>query len=243
MEIQIIYKDENIVAVNKPAGILVHKTAAAFGKNTRKEGETVADWAIRRFPEIKSVGDIHTSGGSFIERSGIVHRLDRETSGVIIIARNQGSFLDLKRQFQNHEVRKTYLALVYGDVTKKGVIDKPIGLKPGTIKRSVTAKKMKMIKRAVTEYAPEKHFGIATLLNVWPKTGRTHQIRVHLSSIGHPIVGDILYGSKKQVIEARRQFLHAESIEFTTLSGKRMKIEAELPEDLKSILITLENLK
>ncbi len=241
MEIPIIYEDRDIVAVNKPAGVLVHKTGVAFGKNGKKEDDTIVDFLLKHFPEIRLVGDRHTSGGSSIERSGIVHRLDRETSGVIIAARNQESFSDLKTQFQERKVRKSYLALVYGIIEKQGVINKPIGLKPGTIKRSVTAKNMKMIKEAVTEYIPQKHFKAATLLMVTPKTGRTHQIRVHLASIGHPIVGDTLYGFKKQTLCSPRQFLHAESIEFTTLSGKRMKIEAELPDDLKEVLRKIDS--
>lgn len=236
VEIPIIYKDNDIIALNKPTGILVHKTQAAFGKNAREEKDTIIDFVVKAFPEIKSVGDKHTSGGSSIERWGVVHRLDRETSGVIIVARNQESFSDLKKQFQNREVQKIYSALVYGRVDKKGIINKPIGLKPGTVKRSVTARNMKMIKDAITEYMPERYFENATLLRVLPKTGRTHQIRVHLASIGHPIVGDPLYGFKKNEIDCPRQFLHAESIEFTTLSGKRMKIETDLPDDLKDVL-------
>ncbi len=239
MEIEIIYSDEDIVVLNKPAGVLVHKPITGIKNSKKSEETTIVDWVLKRFPEVKSVGD---RPRGVLERPGVVHRLDRETSGVLIVARNQASFENLKKQFQNHEIKKTYLALVYGEIEKPGKIDKPIGLKPGTTKRSVTARNMKMIKDAVTRYIPKKHFVGATLLEVFPETGRTHQIRVHLASIGHPIVGDILYGGKKQIIEISRQFLHAESIAFMTVGGKSMKIEAELPSDLEKILTELPSI-
>ena len=173
-------------------------------------------------------------------RPGIVHRLDKDTSGVLIAARNQKFFDYLKNLFQNHEVKKTYLALVWGELKSGGVIEKPIGLKPGTVKRSVRARNMKMIKEAVTEYKPLNFLGKNgekfTLVKLMPKTGRTHQLRVHMASINHPVVGDSLYGPKTNPWNLNRQFLHAESVEFTSAEGKRVKIEAGLPEELQKIL-------
>jgi len=271
-QIRVIYEDKSFLAVYKPAGVLVH---AAYNmkheaKNKRKNAtcymlhasETLVDWLIKKYPEIKNVGDQPEI------RPGIVHRLDKDVSGVILIPRNQKYFEYLKNLFQNHQIKKTYLALVYGKVEPKtGVIEKPIYLKPNTIKRTVWRGKME--KEAITEYRVLKYFtktrintdmntdkygynisinqrsnpyksATFSLLKVIPKTGRTHQIRVHLSSIGHPIVGDTLYGKKTNPFNLKRIFLHAESLEFSPSSGKRIKIEVELPEELKSLLKNLK---
>lgn len=221
----IIYETDDFLAVNKPAGVLVHP-----GRPGETEEGTVVGWLRREYPEIQGVGDEPQF------RPGIVHRLDKDTSGILLIAKNQKSFEYLKHLFQTRGIQKTYLALVYGKVVGKGTIDKPIGIKSGSVKRSVNAKDMKMVKEALTEYRAVKLFqkGTYTLLRVSPKTGKTHQIRVHLASIGHPIVGDMLYGKKKEnPFGLTRQFLHAESIEFTTPDGSRVHLEAELPPDLE----------
>jgi 23S rRNA pseudouridine1911/1915/1917 synthase len=233
-----IHVAKDFVAYNKPAGMLVHGV-----QGVSSGGATLADIAVAAFPEVKKVGDDPEL------RPGIVHRLDKGTSGVIIVARTQPFFEFLKRQFQTHQVRKTYRALVTGRLLGKGVIDTPIGLKPGTVKRSTMARNMKMVKDAVTEYRVEKAYqkeGFGnravyySLVEVMPKTGRTHQIRVHLASIGHPIVGDTLYGAKTNPLGLTRQFLHAEAIEFSTPQGNRLRIEAELPEELQAALTVLE---
>ncbi len=241
-QICVIYEDKNFLAVYKPAGVLVHSTQLRINE------PTLVDWLLKNYPEVKGVGDEPKI------RPGIVHRLDKDVSGVILIARNQKYFEYLKNLFQNHQIKKIYLALVYGHVEPKtGVIEKAIYLKPGTTKRTVWQGKME--KQAITEYRALKYFkysGITnvhdresllyfSLLKVMPKTGRTHQIRVHLSSIGHPIVGDTLYGGKINPFNLKRIFLHAESLEFSLENGRRMKIEADLPNELKSILETLTN--
>lgn len=236
-----IYKTRDFVAFNKPAGMLVH---AVRGFEGREGAETLADIAEKEFPEIKKVGDDPET------RPGIMHRLDKDTSGVIIVARNQKFFSFMKGLFQNHQVKKTYVALVNGRLLGSGTIDTPIGLKPGTIKRSTVARNMKMIKEAVTDYKAAKIYQQSvfngkgavyyTLVHVTPHTGRTHQIRVHLASIGHPIVGDTLYGQKTNSFGLNRHFLHAESIEFGTPDGNRIKLEAELPPELQKVLHTLE---
>lgn len=233
--IKVLFEDENFLAVYKPAGILTHAI------KLKLDEQTLVDWLIKNYPEIKNIGD------SPEIRPGIVHRLDRDTSGVLLIARNQKYFEYLKKLFQTGQIKKTYLALVWGKIEQKtGIIEKPIRLKHGTVKRTVWRGKIE--KEAITEYRVQKHFQFQSaafsLLKVAPKTGRTHQIRVHLASIGHPIVGDALYGKKepfdiaqgKHPFGLKRQFLHAESLEFSAAEGKRIKIEAELPEDLKNIL-------
>jgi len=226
--VSVIYEDRDIIGLSKPAGTLTHKTA----KN--EEEETVADWLVARYPEVKNVGDAPQI------RPGLVHRLDKETSGVLVVARNQKTFEHLKKLFQEHKVVKKYIALVRGKVEKGGVINAPIGLKPGTVKRSARARKMKMVKEAVTEYKPlkifEKNGEFFTLLELTPRTGRTHQLRVHLASIHHPIVGDALYGPKKNSLGLTRQFLHAESIEFTRQDGGRLRLAADLPRDLQEVI-------
>ncbi len=202
-------------------------------------------------PSVLSSGSkdsVPNGSGQVNLRPGIVHRLDKDTSGVILVARNQNYFNYLKNLFQIHQVKKTYLALVYGKLEPKlGIIKKPIRLKPGTIKRTVWRGKIE--KEAITEYRVLKYLkynkSLAkkllyfSLLEVIPKTGRTHQIRVHLSSIGHPIIGDSLYGPKINPLGLKRQFLHAESLEFSLENGRRIKIESGLPEELKKIIFQL----
>lgn len=225
--ISIIFEDKNFVVVNKPAGLIVHPT-----KNSREK--TLIDSLLEKYPEISNVGD------NPIERPGIVHRLDKDTSGVLVIARTQVFFEYIKKLFQSGAVKKTYVALVFGKMPLHGTIDTPIGLRSGTTKRSVNAKRMKMLKEAVTKYKTKKIFSCSgqdfSLVELYPKTGRTHQLRVHLMSIHHSIVGDQLYGKKKNPWGLTRQFLHAESLEFSMQNGKRVKIGADMPEDLRLIL-------
>ena len=154
----------------------------------------------------------------------------------MLIAKNQKYFEYLKKLFQTKGIQKTYLALVHGRLAGGGKIDKPIGLKDGSVKRTVhvTMPKTKMIREAVTLYKAIKPVGEYTLVELKPLTGRTHQIRVHMNSIGHPVVGDELYGGKKDKLG--RHMLHAESIEFTTEEGKRIKISAPLPREFQALV-------
>jgi len=223
MKISVLYEDKNLAIINKPSGLLVHA-------NVKENQEsTLVDWLVKKYPEIKSVGDEPEI------RPGIVHRLDKETSGVMVIAKNQQAFEHLKKQFQEKAIQKTYSALVKGRVkNESGTIEKPIGLKSGTTKRTVWVKDAKMIKDAVTDYKVEKRFKDFTLLEVTPRTGRTHQIRVHLNAIGHPVVGDKLYGKNTDLLD--RHFLHAHSISFTAPGGQKLKITADLPAELMSFL-------
>lgn len=251
-QVRLIHEDKNFLALYKPAGLLTHDAQFRI-KNSRHERSslkaaelrikepTLVDWLLKKYPEIKSVGDDPQT------RPGIVHRLDKNTSGVILAARNQKYFEYLKELFQTGQIKKTYLALVWGKTEPKiGVIKKPISIKSGTVKRTVWSGRSE--KEAITEYrvirliklkvnkTNKEKEQVFSLVEVMPKTGRTHQIRVHLASIGHPIVGDSLYGPKDNPFDLKRQFLHAESIEFTAENGKRIKIEAGLPEELKTLI-------
>ncbi|MCL4405296.1 MAG: RluA family pseudouridine synthase [Patescibacteria group bacterium] len=229
-KLEILYEDNNFIAVNKPAGVLVHPT----GLNSNED--TIVDWLRLNRPQVLKVGD------SPELRPGIVHRLDRDTSGVLIIAKNEEYFRYLKSLFQERELDKTYLALVYGRILSGGVIDKPIGLRNGSTKRTVTSRKARMIKEAVTEYKVRGYTRIdtdrgaqdCTVLEVKPHTGRTHQIRVHLASISHPVVGDRMYGGGRKD-DIGRLCLHAYSIELPVASGRRIKIVADPPPELAEI--------
>lgn len=237
IEPEVIYEDKDFLAVNKPAKLLVHNTKVL---NRGKES-TLVDWLLKKYSEIKGVGDEPEM------RPGIVHRLDKDTSGVILVARNQAYFEYLKKLFQEHKIKKTYVAWVYGiPKEKKGVIDKPIALKSGTTKRTVFGGKM--MKEAVTEYelilsreylifkeGKKESKETISFLKVWPRTGRTHQIRVHLASIGCPVLNDVIYARKREKIGARLM-LHALSLEFKNQEGKRIFIESELPEEFKEIV-------
>jgi len=247
MEPTVIYENEDFLAIDKPAGLMVHQARISSKKKQREKEPTLVDWLLVRYPEIKNVGD------DTVLRPGIVHRLDKETSGVMLIPRSQEYFEYLKSLFESHAIKKTYLAIVFGFLKEeRGIINAPIGIKKGTLKRSIHSQKM--AKEAVTEYKVLKRTEVPdadgsnipiSLLEIFPMTGRTHQIRVHLASIGHPIVGDMLYGSKKQPelvsscffssagieknITTKRLMLHAHSLEFAPRPGDSIKIEAELP--------------
>jgi 23S rRNA pseudouridine1911/1915/1917 synthase len=245
LKIQIIYQDENIIVVDKPAGIAVHPSKSS-------ENNTLVNWLIAKFPEVKEVIDspshmrdiyqVYTTDPKL--RPGIVHRLDKNTSGVMVIARNLKSFEELKKLFKEHKVEKKYLALVYGILeNKKSVIEKPIARAGNYKKQTIAGRKTKTkIREAVTEYEVLKEFNNYSLLKVIPKTGRMHQIRVHLFSIGHPVAGDKLYKLKKNSrlsIEIPRQMLHAEQIKFK-LFGKKYFFSAPMPKDFQETQKSLQ---
>jgi len=232
MDLLVVYEDDNFVAINKPAGLLVHKT-------THSKELTLVDFLLERYPEIKKVGDEPNL------RPGIVHRLDKDTSGIIIVARKQAFFDYFKNLLQKHEVEKNYLVLVHGKVKpKSGCIKKPIGFKSGTVVRTVYPNKGKFFKEAITYYKVLKYFRYKdlyfSLLNLSPKTGRTHQLRVHLASLGYPVVGDQVYSKRENPWSLKRQFLHAQSLEFSLPNHRRLRIEADLPQELQSIIDNLE---
>ncbi len=241
---RILYEDQHLLLVDKPAGWLVH---GIYHKGEAKHNEeTLVDWLTLRYPEIKYVGDAPA------QRGGIVHRLDRETSGVMVVARTQEAFLYLKKLFsagggssaENGErIHKTYVALVWGRMkTDSGTINKPISIIDGSVKRTVF--RGKMTREAMTEYRVLSRYRFGeealTLVEVQPKTGRTHQIRVHFSSIGHAVVGDKLYGKKGSLPGLTRQFLHAKKIEFISPLGKKIVGVSELSDELKMALAELK---
>ena len=238
LEIPIVYEDHNILVINKPAGLLTHAV------NRTDTSESVVSWVLEKYPEIKNIKDNYGDGvGQWVDlRPGIVHRLDRDTSGLLIIAKTQSAFEYLKEQFQERKIKKTYLALVIGHLKEKsGLIDLPIG-KIGTKQSTqIHGKKELKEKPAVTEYRVTKEYEKYSLVEVSPLTGRTHQIRVHMKAIGHPVVCDPIYGGRKTVCPPglNRLFLHAQKLSFITPSGKAITLEADLPADLESFLADL----
>ncbi len=229
----VIYEDDDILAVNKPAGVLAHPASGAD-----REEPTIAGWLVKNLPEVKNVGDDPEI------RPGIVHRLDRETSGILLAAKNQEAFEYLKKQFQDRKIKKKYVALVVGEIkNKKGIIDLPIGKsKKDFRKKAANGRLAGKTREAITEYEVLEKFPGFTLVAAYPKTGRTHQIRVHFKAIGHPLVCDKLYGFKKASLKEfcplglKRHFLHAASLELVLPSGARIKLEADLPDDLEKAL-------
>jgi 23S rRNA pseudouridine1911/1915/1917 synthase len=236
-KVEIIFENEDFLAINKPAGLLVHPT------NISKE-KTLVDWIAEKHPEIIGVGDASLESEQEILRPGIVHRLDRDTSGIMLIAKNNDTFFYLKNLFQEKKIKKNYSALVFGNFSEKsGVVDKPIGIKSSSIKRSTAAKKIRDVKEAQTEYKVIKNYSLDSgrkfaLLEVYPRTGRTNQIRVHLASIGHSVVGDKVYGSQKlhSPEGLERMFLHAFGLEMPLKDGSIIRLEVDLPDNLINVL-------
>lgn len=233
IKVEVIYQDENIIVVNKPSGLQVHPS------DTEKEN-TLANALIVDFPEIKNVND--GSEGSFL-RPGIVHRLDKDTSGVMVVARNKKTFDELKRKFADREIEKNYVALVYGHLEKtEGVIDAPIARAASFKKQKIARGKTKGIARpAVTEYRLLKRYGEFDFVEALPKTGRMHQIRVHLASLGNSIVGDAKYKRRNLIKPEKieRQLLHAQNLKFE-LYGKKYDFMADLPSDFSEFLQSLD---
>ena len=220
--LDILYEDDDVVAVNKPAGMVVH---AGAGAHTG----TLTNALVHRF------GTLSTVGGA--QRPGIVHRIDRYTSGVLLVARTDAAHLNLARQFASRTIEKTYIALVHGRVPiDTGRIVKPISRDP--IHRTRMTARLTTGRTALTEYKVVRRLEKFTLLEVHIGTGRTHQIRVHLASIGHVVAGDKLYGAPAG--PASRFFLHAARITFESPStGQRITVEAPLPMELEGWLATL----
>lgn len=226
--VEIIYEDTDIIVVNKPKGMVVHPA------NGNPDGTLVnAIMAICK----DSLSGI---GGEI--RPGIVHRLDKDTSGILIIAKNDKSHINLSDQIRNHEVEKTYIALVKGIVKEnEATINMPIGRSNKDRKKMAVTNKGK---EAITHFKVIQRYDKYTLLEVKIETGRTHQIRVHLSQIGYPTVGDTTYSNGKNEWDIQGQCLHAKSLKFKhPTTNKEMFLKAELPEYFKQLLNELENKK
>ena len=227
--LEIIYEDEDIIVVNKPKGMVVHPA------NGNPDGTLVN--------AIMSICKESLSGIGGKIRPGIVHRLDKDTSGAIIVAKNDKAHINLSEQLKNHEVKKTYLALVRGIVKEnEATINMPIARSQKDRKKMAVDKKGK---EAITHFKVLERFGNDyTLLKVNIETGRTHQIRVHLSYIGYPIIGDEVYSNGKNKWNIKGQCLHAWKIEFKhPLTGEEISLEAEIPKYFKDIIKELEGEK
>jgi len=230
-EPKILYEDKDLLVINKPAGTIIHPTF------NNVDNPSIASWFLQKYSFVSNVGEDRL-------RPGIVHRLDKETSGVLILAKNNLIFNYFKNLFKARKIKKEYIALVNGEIRKReGIINLPLTRsKKSPIKRKITVKKDEG-RIALTKYKVLRLYNGYTLLEVFPQTGRTHQIRVHLASIGFPIVGDKIYGKAKKLnkLNLPRHFLHAQTISFVLPSGKSIKIQAPLPEDLKKILQQLKS--
>jgi len=224
----IIYEDDDILAINKPAGIVVH------GDGRTKE-PSVSEWFVSKYPLAKGVGEmIRLEGGEVIDRSGIVHRLDRDTSGVLLLAKTQDGFEHLKSQFLERTIQKTYLAFVYGNVKEDhGTLSMKIGKSPTDFRKySAGRGAVGDMRDAVTYFQVLKRGEGVTLVEAKPKTGRTHQIRVHFQSLQRSVVCDKLYAtSKPPLLGFKRLALHARKVDFTNMDDKSISIKADFPED------------
>ncbi|MEA1968478.1 MAG: RluA family pseudouridine synthase [Thermodesulfobacteriota bacterium] len=233
LEIDILHEDSHIIVLNKKAGMVVHPAPGNYSG-------TLVNALLHHYPLLKNVG-------KDIVRSGIVHRLDKDTSGVMVVAKNDSAFRFLQNEFKQRRVVKKYFALVTGNMKNdSGSITLPIGRHP--VKRKIMSTKSKSARHAITLWQVKKQFNGASFVEVELKTGRTHQIRVHFRSLGHPLIGDRVYGFKKRskkrkdsgsLIENQvlRQMLHAGKLSFRhPWSGRRVDFKAPLPDDFKDIL-------
>jgi len=219
-DLPVVYEDDDLLIIDKPAGIAVHPGAASHVT------ATVADFARPRTTDQDP------------DRPGIVHRLDRDTSGLLIIAKNEAAKAFMQAAFKRREVHKTYELLVVGRIDKQqAVIKLPLGRDPAhPLQQAVEAAG----REAITPYIATRYYNGYTQIEARPETGRTHQLRVHFAALGHPVAGDIVYGPPKRPIGLKRQFLHASLIQFTAPSGELIKLASPLPSDLRSVLGRLE---
>jgi len=233
LPLTILYEDSSIIVVDKSSGMVVHP---AYGNTSG----TLVNALLYHCKDLAGINGVL--------RPGIVHRLDKDTSGVMVVAKDDEAYHHLTRQFKNRTVKKVYWAIVYGKVSgDEGLIDSDIGRHPSERKRMST--RTKKGRPAITRWMKVEEFDGATLLEIFPQTGRTHQIRVHLSSIGHPILGDPLYGRKGRpgaihdpvlrecVKRLNRQALHAQRLEFThPRTGETVRFVSPMPRDMEEVL-------
>lgn len=237
MDISILYEDKDILALNKPSGLVVHSD----GKTTEPN---LADWVLEHYPKTKDVGEpARTPTGETVPRPGIVHRLDRETSGVILVAKTQKGFDTLKKQFQDHKIKKEYTTFVYGEIKKdKDVIDRPIGRSSQDFRKwSAQRGARGEMREAVTEYEVVARGKNYSLVKVHPRTGRTHQIRVHFKAINYPLVCDKLYApGRENTLGFTRLALHSKEITFSDVLGKIHTVSAPHPMDFEKAMSLLQ---
>jgi 23S rRNA pseudouridine1911/1915/1917 synthase len=235
MEIPILFEDDSVCVIDKPAGIVVNRAESV------KE-ETIQDWVEKRM-HLSNSNNSANLLNDFINRAGIVHRIDKETSGILLIAKTKESFIELQRQFKEHIIKKKYIAIVHGEVLPDlGEINAPVGrlpwnkerfgIVPGGKESKTAYKKIKDFVRDGEKFS---------LLELYPQTGRTHQIRVHLKYINHPILGDYLYAGRKvqrnDRVWAMRVMLHAFEIIFMhPVNGNAIEIKSPMPDDMNRII-------
>lgn len=236
-KIEKLFENEYVVVINKPAGTLVHDDGSG-------EGNTVVDWVRNEYPDIVEVGEsVRVRTGEEVQKPGIVHRLDRDTTGVLMIAKTQESYEHLKKQFQEHRIEKTYHAFVYGHaVEDEGEIDKPIGKSTQDFRKYSAQRGARgKMRDAYTSYTVLERGNDVMFFEFLPKTGRTHQIRVHAKAIHHPIVCDTLYAPNHPcLLGFERMALHARAISFEDLEGNKVKVEAPYPTDFEQALLLLK---
>ena len=224
MSLNVVFEDDDIAIIDKPSGMVVHRGAGHLT-------DTMANAAVTRWPKISSVGDT--------DRPGIVHRLDRDTSGLLIIALNPTAYSNLTLMIKKHEIERIYTALVHGHPkSSTGTIDAPIGRDPHhRTRQAVNAGG----RPALTHYEVIREIGQFSFIKVRLETGRMHQIRVHMTAIGHPIVGDQTYGKRQGIANLRRQFLHASKLTFNhPISSEKISVTSKLPDDLQSAISLME---
>ncbi len=227
--LDIVYEDEHLVVINKPKGMVVHPAAG-------NHSGTLVNALMKHCGE--SLSDING-----IIRPGIVHRIDKDTSGLLVVAKNNHAHEFLSKKLKTHEIKREYIALVEGIIYENaGKIDAPIGRHP--VERKKMSVNLKVGRNAVTHFRVLERFPSATYLELRLETGRTHQIRVHLSYINHPIIGDEVYGRKKQRFNTRGQVLHARRLSFEhPVTGRLMEFETPVPEYFTNLIKELADIK
>lgn len=234
IDIKILLETKDYLVINKPAHLMVHGDG-------KKDVPVLTDWIIEHYPEMKGVGEPMLIGDEKIDRPGIVHRLDEETSGALLIAKNQNAFLFFKKQFQDREIEKEYHAFVWGNLKEEtGIIDISIGRNKNDFRKWHAGRGTRGEEReAVTKWQLIKNFEDENgekfaFLKLFPKTGRTHQLRVHMKYIQRPIVSDSLYtDSKENALGFDRVALHAYKIAFIDMDGKKIEVIAPYPKDFE----------
>lgn len=243
MDIKILVETNDYLVINKPSGLMVHP-------DVKKDAPTLTDWIISTHPEMKEVGEPITFDNKEIDRPGIVHRLDEETSGVLILAKTEQAFFHFKKQFMDRTIDKEYHAFVWGHFKQKeGIINEPIGRNKNDFRRRHAGRGLRgESKEAVTKWFVQKEFEDElsdkfSLMRLFPKTGRTHQLRVHMKFIQRPIVSDPLYAeSKRKALGFDRVALHARKISFLDLNDQKIEVEAPYPADFESAIARYTNL-
>lgn len=248
LNIDILIENENLIVINKPAGMSIH----GDGKSDQ---ETVSDWVLEKYPELEDIGEqmeieYVEDGQKFFKkiiRPGIVHRLDKDTTGCLVIAKTQEMYEHLKKQFKDHTIEKVYHAVVYGSIKDTFFsVDQALGRSRGDVRKWTTGKNARgTIRDAHTDFEVLSRLGVEdgkgsteegtfSYVQCMPTTGRTHQIRIHLKYMNHPIVGDTLYAARRSnALSFERLALHAQKLSFVLLDNTRISVEAPYPKDFQ----------